>query len=417
MPRILDENGVHTHLVSDHFHYWEEGGCTYHTRYTTWELSRGQEGDPWKGQVADPHIPDGPSGQSGRNWRQDWVNRGHIVVEEDWPQANTFRKGLAFIDANHDQDNWFLQIETFDPHEPFFAPQRYRDLYPRDDAGLHFDWPSYRRVQETPEEIQHCRYEYAALLSMCDAYLGKVLDKMDELDLWRDTMLIVNTDHGFLLGEHGWWAKVVQPFYDEVAHTPLFIWDPRYGCAGERRASLVQTIDLAPTVLEFFGIDWPPDMRGVPLAETLAGDSEGGLSVVRDAVLFGIHGGHVNCTDGRYVYMRAPAAPDNQPLFNYTLMPTHMRRPFSLAELRAAGMAGPFSFTKGCPTLKIPVQQTVADAYSFGTLLFDLDSDPRQEHPIEDAQVEERMIGHMVRLMADNDAPAEQYVRLGLPGP
>jgi arylsulfatase A-like enzyme len=339
------------------------------------------------------------------------------VVEEDWPQANTFRKGLAFIDANHDQDNWFLQIETFDPHEPFFAPQRYRDLYPRDDAGLHFDWPSYRRVQETPEEIQHCRYEYAALLSMCDAYLGKVLDKMDELDLWRDTMLIVNTDHGFLLGEHGWWAKVVQPFYDEVAHTPLFIWDPRYGCAGERRASLVQTIDLAPTVLEFFGIDWPPDMRGVPLAETLAGDSEGGLSVVRDAVLFGIHGGHVNCSDGRYAYMRAPAAPDNQPLFNYTLMPTHMRRPFSLAELRAAGMAGPFSFTKGCPTLKTPVQQTVADAYSFGTLLFDLDSDPRQEHPIEDAQVEERMIGHMVRLMADNDAPAEQYVRLGLPGP
>ncbi|MCB0143392.1 MAG: sulfatase-like hydrolase/transferase, partial [Caldilineaceae bacterium] len=93
--------------------------------------------------------------------------------------------------------------------------------------GPHFDWPPYSRVQETPEQVDHMRYEYAALLSMCDAYLGKVLDMMDELNLWDDTMLIVNTDHGFLLGEHDWWAKMVQPLYQEVAHTPLFIWDPR----------------------------------------------------------------------------------------------------------------------------------------------------------------------------------------------
>ncbi len=74
--------------------------------------------------------------------------------------------------------------------------------------------------------------EYAALLSMCDHYLGKVLDLMDELDLWKDTLLIVCTDHGFLLGEHDWWAKIVQPFFNEVAHAPLFIWDPRCGYTG-----------------------------------------------------------------------------------------------------------------------------------------------------------------------------------------
>ncbi|MFX9665242.1 sulfatase-like hydrolase/transferase, partial [Acinetobacter baumannii] len=81
----------------------------------------------------------------------------------------------------------------------------------------------YARVSETPEEVAHLRYEYAALLSMCDAYLGKVLDAMDEWDLWKDTMLIVNTDHGFLLGEHDWWGKSLQPFYNEVAHIPLFV--------------------------------------------------------------------------------------------------------------------------------------------------------------------------------------------------
>src|SRR5512147_573705 len=104
--------------------------------------------------------------------------------------------------ANAGEDNWFLQIETFDPHEPFFTQQKYKDLYPHEYNGPHFDWPSYTRVSETPEQVQHVRKEYAALVSMCDAHLGKVLDLMDELDLWRDTLLIVCTDHGYLLGEH-----------------------------------------------------------------------------------------------------------------------------------------------------------------------------------------------------------------------
>jgi arylsulfatase A-like enzyme len=53
---------------------------------------------------------------------------------------------------------------------------------------------------------------YASLLTMCDAMLGRVLDLFDEHDLWKDTMLIVNTDHGFLMGEHDWWAKVAMPY-------------------------------------------------------------------------------------------------------------------------------------------------------------------------------------------------------------
>ncbi|MGC5376703.1 sulfatase-like hydrolase/transferase, partial [Salmonella enterica] len=76
--------------------------------------------------------------------------------------------------------------------------------------------------------------------SMCDRNLGRILDLMDEHDLWRDTMLIVGTDHGFLLGEHGWWAKNQMPYYNEVANNPLFIWDPRSGVKGERRQALVQ---------------------------------------------------------------------------------------------------------------------------------------------------------------------------------
>jgi len=408
MPEILRENGVYAHLVSDHGHYWEDGGCTYHTRYSTWEIARGHEGDPWKGHVADPEMPESVGNRSGRMWRQDWINRQHMQREEDQPQAVTFSKGLEFIRTNHQEDNWFLQIETFDPHEPFFTQPHYKTLYPHDYDGPHFDWPPYRRVKETPEQVQHVRYEYAASLSMCDTWLGKVLDAMDEYDLWADTMLIVNTDHGFLLGEHDWWAKCVQPFYDEVAHPPLFIWDPRCRCQGERRRALVQTIDLAPTLIEYFGLPIPPDMQGYPLRETIARDVP-----VRKAALFGLHGGHVNVTDGRYVYMRAPASPDNTPLFNYTLMPTHMRARFSVQELRGAELAEPFPFTKGCPTLKVPAVRWPG-SHPFETLLFDLASDPGQQHPIQDSGIEQAMIAYIIALMRENDAPGEQYTRLGL---
>jgi len=232
MPELLKTHGIHSHLASDHYHYWEDGGCTYHTRYNTWEISRGQEGEPWKGVVGEIDIPESLNsrrqGNDGSPFvRQDWINRQYMRKPEEFSQAKTFKKGMEFISANHHADNWFLQIETFDPHEPFYSPQQFKDLYPHDYRGPHFDWPSYSRVTESEHTVEHVRYEYAALLSMCDAHLGKVLDLMDAYDMWQDTMLIVNTDHGFLLGEHGWWAKCVMPFYNEVAHTPLFIWDPR----------------------------------------------------------------------------------------------------------------------------------------------------------------------------------------------
>src|SRR5438067_4263439 len=60
LPQLLKENGVYSHLASDHYHYWEDGGATYHSRYSSWEFFRGQEGDPWKGVVnapADPSVP------------------------------------------------------------------------------------------------------------------------------------------------------------------------------------------------------------------------------------------------------------------------------------------------------------------------------------------------------------------------
>ena len=418
----LRQAGVYSHLVTDHYHYFEDGGCTYHTRYDTWQFFRGQEGDPWIGSVADPRVPDcvTPRDDHGR-WRQDWVNRPHMQREHQHPQSRTFAAGLEFIRDNAHRDDWVLQIEVFDPHEPFFSHRSYQDRYAEhydvyaDRGGRHFDWPPYRRIEhETSEEVEHLRYEYAALVSMCDAKLGDVLDAMDAHDLWSDTMLVVCTDHGFMLGERESMGKMWLPLYDEVARTPLFIWDPRSRVAGERRSALVQpAIDLPVTLSGLFGVEPGPAMLGCDLADVVASDR-----TVRKAGLFGIHGGHVNVTDGRYVYMRGPVDVANTPLYEYTHMPTRMASRFGAEELQQVDLADAFSFTQDCPTMRIPAtgglpggEKTPRDLQ---TKLFDTQADPGQRQPLRDPNVESRMVDHLVTAMRRCDAPTEQYQRLGL---
>jgi arylsulfatase A-like enzyme len=418
MPEILADNGVYTHLVTDHQHYWEDGGATYHQRYSTFEFVRGQEGDPWKAHVEDNvDVPPNTRSKNDPNmkdkfWRQDWINRSYMPTVNEQPQTVTFGHGMEFIRNNHEADNWYLQIETFDPHEPFFSHEEFKKLYPFSDyeppENLPTDWPSYRPVEEPEEYVQFMRYQYTSLLSMCDMYMGKVLDLMDELNLWEDTMLIVCTDHGFLLGEHDWWAKNKQPWYQELAHTPMFIWDPRSKVTNERRQSLVQMIDLPVTLLDYFGVEIPPDMQGHSLKDVIANDTP-----VREGALFGIHGGHVNCTDGQYVYMRAPANPDNTPLYEYTLMPMRIRSRFDVAHLQNVTLADPFPFTKGCRLMKVPARAW-SDVHPFETFLYDVENDPEQQSPLNDPEAEQRMIDLMVGLMKDNDAPPEQFERLGL---
>jgi len=410
MPEILGRHGVYTHMATDHQHYWEDGGATYHTRYSSHEFFRGQEGDPWKGvvdRVAREHL----ARPYQRMLDQDPVNRDYLSSEADHPQTRTFDAGLEFIATNVAADRWMLHLETFDPHEPFFSYDRYHRLYSEGEArnAPDFDWPPYAPVTEERAEIEQARARYLALLSMCDYNLGRVLDLMDDRQMWADTMLIVCTDHGYLLGEHGWWGKSVMPWYDETIHTPFFVWDPRAGAAGERRQSLVQTIDIAPTVLEFFGIDPSADMQGQPLRPVLHADER-----VREGALFGSFGGHVNVTDGRYVYMRCAAGPENTPLLEHTLMPTHMRSRFDPSELAGAQLVPGFSFTKGAPVLQIP-GWAIGNPTQFGTLLYDLDNDPGQAAPLHDPALELRMAELLVGLMRDNDAPSSQFQRLGLP--
>ncbi len=427
MPEMLAEAGYTTHLVSDHSHYWEDGGATYHTRYTTWDCNRGQEGDPWKAMMCPPQMPE----HLGSLWDQDWANRQFIQRVEDMPQTKTFLGGLEFLDMNHEQDNWFLHIETFDPHEPFYAMPEFKELYEKDYSGPLFDWPPYRAVNEEEKPyVEHVRRMYAALVSMCDESLGKVMDKMDRYGMWEDTLLIVNTDHGFFVGEHDYWGKGNDVYMlEEVAHTPLFIYDPVSKNTGLNDA-LVQTIDLAPTILDFCGIERTKDMQGISLLDTVRNNTP-----VHDSIIYGIFGAQITCVDGRYKYVLCPNE-ENWPLYHYLLMPTHMRAMYAPKEFQGMELSRPFSFTKDISLLKLPDYNYVGGNVppkerrkdrcmknvlphqgwpaQMKTVLYDLKEDPHELNPITDDAVMKRLRMQMTKLMIENDAPVEQYERMGL---
>lgn len=410
VPDLLSKHGICSHCVTDHNHYWQDGGAGYLTRFSSAEMIRGQEGDYWYGQARGfTHNLD--------QRRQDKVNRQYMKDEKDQPHPKSFAAGMRFLEDNVDADNWYLHLEYFDPHEPFFVSQKYKDLY-GGGGKEEFDWPEYGDVREGSPLIDEARMNYRALVSMCDYYLGKVLDFMDEHDMWKDTMLIVNTDHGHMLGEHGFFGKSLMPTYDQMARTPFFIWDPRCGDAGSRRGQLAQTIDIAPTLLEYFGVEKPEHMLGHGMRPIL----ENGESI-RQYALFGYFGKHINITDGRYVYMRAGR--EEGPLFNYTIMPHHLFVPFSVEELRHTEkeLVNTFPFTQGVPVMRVPTSGKtvpVNSSYRFeehmayGDLLFDTQADPGQRVRLDDAEVENRLTAAMKKIMEENDAPVEQYSRMKL---
>jgi hypothetical protein len=92
-----------------------------------------------------------------------------------------------------------------------------------------------------------------------------------------------------------------------------------------------------------------------------------------------------------------------------------MRSLFSRDEMLTAELVDPFSFTKGMKVLRTESVSILGGPYPFGNMLFDLENDPEQKNPINDTEIEEMMIEKMITLMKENDAPAEQFERLGLP--
>lgn len=432
-PELLKNSGVYSHLVTDHNHYFEDGGLTYHTRFSSFDFIRGQENDAWKAMVQPPMerfrekmdeglydlTGDGRVNDPERGRIQFAINKEFMKDEQDMPGPKCFKSGLEFLDANRNEDDWLLHLECFDPHEPFDAPKRFKDQFPTDWDGKILNWPRYGEVNNTEAEIAEIRANYKALVAMCDAYFGKLLDYMDKHDMWKDTALVLTTDHGLLLSEHDWWGKNLQPYYREISHIPLIIHDPRNPeTAGSRISQITQTIDLMPTLLDLHDTAVPEEVRG----KTVLNHVGAAQTEDHEYALFAMFGGPMGITDGNYDFYLYPPDIQAEGLHEYTLMPTLIRSRMTPKELKTAELDRSFEFTKGAPVLKINAMTDsrripcVDNNYirNVGTRLYHTAHDPSQENPIRDFDVEHRMLNAILRILADHECPPDFYEWFGI---
>lgn len=420
LPHCLRDAGWYTHITTDHCHYMRTGGEGYLQQFNTWDFHRGQEGDPWVSQIDDPSNM--PETYYGRVRRQYQLNRQMWPNEEDMPSPKTFSSACDWLTENKGKNDFLLMVEAFDPHEPFDVPDKYMGLYGGSE-GLdrdYFEIPAYRRVSETDVDagaLRYLRHRYQALVTMCDHWFGKLVDRLKELGMYEDTLIVLTTDHGYFLGERDFLGKNYMPLYNELARLPLIVRFPGGERAGEHAGQLTQNIDLMPTLLDYAGAPVPADVLGHSLRPIATDPDAPG----RDYALFGYHAMDVNVTDGRHVYMRAPV-PGNKPCFEYAVIPTTIRRMLG-CDCEDQIEWGRFIPRTDYPVMRIPVTKLAVVDQSDDPLrevsttrLFDLEADPGEERNLAgaDEELEGRMVALLDRAMRECEAPAEQWERLGL---
>jgi hypothetical protein len=348
--------------------------------------------------------------------KQNALNRFAQREETDFSGPRCVQHAIQWLADNRGSDNWFLQLELFDPHEPFYVVQKYLDLYGDTWTGPIYDWPGYGVVQDSPEAVEHIKKCYAALVTMTDHWLGKLFDQLDADGLWQDTLVVLTTDHGTMLGEHQYWMKNLMPVYNEIARIPLIVHLPGAVDGGSRISALTQTTDLMPTFLDYFGAPVPPHVHGTSLRPTL----EQGRSV-HDAVSYGYFGMAANVTDGRYTYFRNPVEA-NSVVHAYTAMPVESHGFISREELAAADMGRFLGHTYNIPLYKIPQKgkaphrHGVVDGEPYVAVheLYDLESDPGQERPVGDPDLHGRFEELVRSELKRVQAPEGHLTRLGL---
>ena len=288
---ILDE----PHIVENGF-YFDRG-------FDGWEWIRGQESDRW---CTTPPYPDFNADHGKIRNAEGMIRRHQRNIawrrhEEDTFVARTMSTACRWLERNYDQhDAFFLYVDTFDPHEPWDAPRWFVDMYDPGYEGQDVSYPLYGPTDYlTPEELKHLRALYAAEVSLVDRWIGRLLDKIEDLALLEDTLIIVTTDHGFYHGEHDWtgklwitpdWSRNIQ-LYEEVAHIPFIAHFP--GLSPCRPKAFVQPPDLMPTFLELAGAADPGTMHGRSLVPVLQGSSDHvrDLAVTSPSIIDGVGGG------------------------------------------------------------------------------------------------------------------------------
>ena len=276
LAEILWDKGYKSALITDTYHMHKP---VYNCGrgFDTTVFVRGQEYDPWVvGEPADALTVDespyhrlkgetGEERESDELWRERYNqylrNRSRFEEEEDYPVARVARETNRWLEQIGDgkgKDDFFLWVDMFDPHEPWDPPEPYRSMYKEadyDGPDLIDPVPGSVEGYMTEEEVENTKNLYAGEVTFVDKYVGKILDKLDELDLAEETLVMHTSDHGEPFGEHGYIRKARPRNYQNLVHIPWTIRFPDGRWAGRECGGLVQSVDLTPTLLDLLGVE------------------------------------------------------------------------------------------------------------------------------------------------------------------
>jgi arylsulfatase A-like enzyme len=275
LAETLEARGYQTMLVTD----------TYHQFRPPMDFNRGFDSCYWiRGQEKDHYRPILPA--SDEEIRERYLLHGEALkarqylantrgreTEEDWFAPRVFLRATEFLEAASKREPFFLVVDNYDPHEPWDPPEKYTSLYYPDgyDGPEPFTSIYGRDDYLTERQLRRMRALYAGEVTMVDHWLGRFLDRMDELDLFENTLLILLSDHGHALGEHGYTGKPHYALWPELTDIVFMIRHPEGKGAGETSDYYASTHDVAPTILGFLGVEPVQPMEGQDLSMLLEG--------------------------------------------------------------------------------------------------------------------------------------------------
>ncbi len=209
------------------------------------------------------------------NWAR-WLaaEGGDLAQADGLIAANAVR----VLEENHDKP-FFIGVGFHKPHDPFIAPKEYFDRYPLEKISLTNDPndrtsllkyalpDTYNFATFKDQDRREFKRAYHACTTFVDTQVGKLLDTMDRLDLWDDTIVILMGDHGYHLGEHGWWNKVT--VFDIGARVPLVMWVPESGGMGAQSETVVELLDLYPSLIDICNLKPAHELQGQSLSPVL----------------------------------------------------------------------------------------------------------------------------------------------------
>jgi len=416
VPALASEAGVTTQLVTDHYHYFEDGGRGYVEPFDAFEFVRGHEKDAWKttprspnerlvrqSNRSDPSLDAPPVDDWSARYTRNVADFDGLE-EGDFFAPRVFSRAADWLGDNHDAwDQWFCYVDSFDVHEPFHNPEPYASMYTDEDPTDPelVVWPDYASVADqglSERQLDFLQAQFAGKVTMVDRWFGRVLDQLDRTGAWDDTVVIVTTDHGAMLGEHGHVLKDYMPTYDETANTPLLIHHP--DGRSDRADAVTSAVDIYATLLGSMGIERPGYTHSRSLIPLVRGETE----THRGAALYGYFGADACITDGQYTYLH-PGDADG-PVYVYSTMQLRGNTP---TEAEPATL--PYS---DHPVWRIPhgTGRRQADE----PLLFDTAEDPGQTRNLAEERPDEadRMRGLLADALDERSAPPEVRERLGL---